>query len=144
MPHRPIQEVLPGHPHVCVPFETPVREVTRKMRSANQSAALVSRAGRLAGIFTERDVTFRVMAEGLDPDKTPVGDVCTHDPVTITADKPFGHALHMMYEGGFRHVPVVDAEGHPVGIVTAHDAIGMDALAFGDELVRREEITVIL
>ena len=144
MPHRPIKEVLPAHPHVCVPAETTVREVTRQMRETQQSGALVSVDGRLSGIFTERDATFRVIAEGLDPDTTPVGDVCTHDAVTITEDKPFGHALHMMYEGGFRHVPVVDADGHPVGIVTARDALGLDALTFGEELVRREEITVIL
>lgn len=144
MPHRPIKEVLPGHPYVCVPADTSVREVTRLMRGARQSGALVSVDGRLAGIFTERDATFRVLAEGLDPEATPVGEVCTRDPVTITDDKPFGHALHMMYEGDFRHVPVVDADGHPIGIVTAHDALGLDALVFGDELVRREEITVIL
>ena len=48
-----------------------------------------------------------------------------------------------MYEGGFRHIPVVD-DGHPVGILSAKDALGLDALQFESELVRREEIAVIL
>jgi CBS domain-containing protein len=49
-----------------------------------------------------------------------------------------------MYEGGFRHVPVVDAAGHPVGLISARDALGLDAMQFEEELVRREEIAVIL
>lgn len=50
----------------------------------------------------------------------------------------------MMYDGGFRHVPVVDRSGRPVGLLSARDALALDAEAFSTELVRREEITVIL
>jgi CBS domain-containing protein len=57
---------------------------------------------------------------------------------------PFGHALHLMYEGGFRHVPVVDIAGRPVGLLSAREALSSDALEFGRDLERREEITVIL
>ncbi|MBS0542241.1 MAG: CBS domain-containing protein, partial [Proteobacteria bacterium] len=121
-----------------------VRAVTQLMKERRQSAALVTEHGVLTGIFTERDATFRVLAEGLDPDSTRVGDVLTHRPQTISEDKPFGHALHMMYDGGFRHVPVVDRAGRPVGLLSARDALALDAEAFGTELVRREEITVIL
>ena len=144
MPNRPIHRVLNDRKFVCVPFDTPVREVTRLMLQHNESAALVTEHGVLTGIFTERDATFRVLATGLDPDQTPVGAVLTHNPQVIKEDKPFGHALHMMYEGGFRHMPVISKEGRPVGIVTARDALGLDAIAFGAELERREEITVIL
>lgn len=49
-----------------------------------------------------------------------------------------------MFENGVRHVPVVDADRRPLGVVTARDALALDALDFGSELVRREEITVIL
>ena len=85
-----------------------------------------------------------MLATGLDPDQTPVGAVLTHNPQVIAEDRPFGHALHMMYEGGFRHMPVVSTDGRPVGVVPARDALGLDAVAFGAELERREEITVIL
>lgn len=144
MPSRPINDVISDHPFVCVPFDMPVKAVTKLMREARQSAALVTEHGVLTGIFTERDATFRVLAAGLDADKIPVGDVLTHNPQTIEADKPFGHALHMMFEGGFRHVPVVTPDGRPLGILSARDALGLDAVAFSEELVRREEITVIL
>lgn len=144
MPSRPINDVISDHPFVCVPFDMPVKSVTMLMREAHQSAALVTEHGVLTGIFTERDATFRVLAAGLDAEKTPVGEVLTHNPQTIDAGKPFGHALHLMFEGGFRHVPVVTPDGRPLGIVTARDALGLDAVAFGEELLRREEITVIL
>lgn len=144
MPSRPIHQILSDRPFVSVPAETPVREVVRRMDALQRSAAVVTEHGVLTGIFTERDAAFRVLAAGIDADITPVGEVMTHNPVTLTEDKPFGHALHLMYENGVRHVPVVDANKRPLGVVTARDALALDALDFGAELVRREEITVIL
>lgn len=144
MPSRPIHQILSDRPFVSVPAETPVREVVRQMDALQRSAAVVTEHGVLTGIFTERDAAFRVLAAGIDADITPVGEVMTHNPVTLTEGKPFGHALHLMYENGVRHVPIIDASRHPLGIVTARDALQLDALTFGAELVRREEITVIL
>ena len=144
MPSRPIHQILSDRPFVSVPADTPVREVVRQMSALQRSAALVTEHGVLTGIFTERDAAFGVLAAGLDADTTPVGAVMTHNPVTLTEDRPFGHALHLMYENGVRHVPIVDANRRPLGVVTARDALQLDALTFGAELVRREEITVIL
>ncbi|MFT3759881.1 CBS domain-containing protein [Thauera sp.] len=144
MPNRPIQQVLSDRPFLCVSVNMPVRSVTRMMQEQRSSAALVTEHGVLSGIFTERDATFRVLAAGLDADATPVGEVMTHNPLTLVEDKPFGHALHLMYENGVRHVPVIDASNCPLGVITARDALALDALDFGSELVRREEITVIL
>ena len=144
MPSRPIHQILSDRPFVSVSADTPVREVVRQMNALQRSAALITEHGVLTGIFTERDATFRVIAAGLDPDATAVGEVMTHNPMTLAEDKPFGHALHLMYENGIRHVAVVDAAKSPVGVVTARDALQLDAIDFGAELVRREEITVIL
>ncbi|NLF52946.1 MAG: CBS domain-containing protein [Thauera phenolivorans] len=144
MPTRPLKEVIAEREFVCVSSDVPVREVSRRMLALNRSAALVTEHGVLTGIFTERDASFRVLAAGLDPDATPIGAVMTHNPQTLGADKPFGHALHLMYEGGYRHIPVVDRNRRPLGVVSARDALALDALDFGAELVRREEITVIL
>lgn len=144
MPSRPIQQVLADRPFVCVPAHMSVRDVTRLMLAQHCSAALVAEHGVLTGIFTERDATFRVLAAGLDADMTRVGEVMTHNPLALSEDKPFGHALHLMFENGVRHVPIVDANKRPLGVLTARDALDLDALDFGSELVRREEITVIL
>lgn len=144
MPSRPIHQVIADRAFVNVSAFTSVREVTRLMQAQHCSAALITEHGVLTGIFTERDATFRVIAAGLDADTTMVGEVMTDNPMTLAEDKPFGHALHLMYENGIRHVAVVDAARRPVGVVSARDALLLDALDFGAELVRREEITVIL
>jgi len=49
-----------------------------------------------------------------------------------------------MYEGRFRHVPMVDVAGHPLGLLAAHNALDIDAIQLDRELVRREEITLVL
>jgi signal-transduction protein with cAMP-binding, CBS, and nucleotidyltransferase domain len=61
----------------------------------------------------------------------------------IHPDKPFGNALFMMYEGGFRHVPVVE-NGRPLGMVSARDALGPELEEFGAEMLHREQIAQIL
>ncbi len=144
MPSRPIHQVLSDRPFVSVPADTPVREVVRQMSALQRSAALVTEHGVLTGIFTERDAAFGVLAAGLDADTTPGGRGDDAQPGDADRGPPFGHALHLMYENGVRHVPIVDANRRPLGVVTARDALQLDALTFGAELVRREEITVIL
>jgi CBS domain-containing protein len=98
---------------------------------------------RLAGIFTERDALFRVLAEGRDAATTTLGEVMTRDPRTISPDRPFGHALHIMYEGGFRHVPVVRDE-RVVGVVSARDALGPEMRQFISDLEIRTHVGEIL
>jgi CBS domain-containing protein len=104
---------------------------------------VVDAHGRLSGIFTERDALFRVLAAGRDPATTRLSEVMTKKPQTIHPDKPVGHALHMMYENGFRHVPVVE-DGRPVGMVSARDALGPELQEFESEVKRRQQIGEIL
>ena len=85
----------------------------------------------------------RVVAKGLDPDKTPLSTVMTSSLQTASPDKPLAHALHMMFEGGFRHVPVVE-NGKPVGMVSARNALGLEILQFEKELKERDHIAEIL
>ena len=131
------------HP-VTIEAAATVADAARRMKSSGVSAVMVvAGGGRLAGIFTERDALYRVLAEGRDPGKTRLASVMTAAPKTIHPDKPFGHALHMMYDGGFRHVPVVE-NGKPVGMVSARDALFPELEEFEQELLRRERIGEIL
>lgn len=145
MPYRLVSEVIEGQKCLTVSARTSVRQAAQFMKAHHVSALLVVGATKmLIGICTERDLVFDVIADGLDPDQTSVSVVMTPNPLALTADKPFGHALHMMYEGGFRHVPVVDDMGKPIGMLSARDALASDALSFDADLIRREEITVAL
>jgi len=92
---------------------------------------------RLAGIFTERDALFRVLAVARDPQATPVSLVMTRDPQTIHPDKPFDEALRMMHEGRFRNVPVVE-DGRPLGMVSVRDALDPELAELRHTLDQRE------
>lgn len=143
MPHRAIRQIIENQRILTAPAHTTVGEAARLMKQRKVGAVMVVEQGRLVGIFTERDALFRVLAEGYDARTTRLSEVMTPGPQTITPDKPLGHALHMMYEGGFRHVPVVE-NGQPVGIVSARDALGAELVEFESDLLRRQHIGEIL
>ena len=144
MPQRPIRSVIAKQKVLTATAEITVTAAARLMKKKSVGAVMVVKDnGRLAGIFTERDALFRVLAEGRDPKTTRLSDVMTAQPQTITPEKPFGHALLMMYESGFRHVPVVE-DGKPVGMVSARDALGPELQEFESELQRRARIGEIL
>ena len=143
MPQRPIRKLIASQNPVIAEADMTVTEAARRMKERRVGALLVMREDRLAGIFTERHALFRVIAEGRDPATTRLVEVMSANPRTISPDRPFGHALHMMHEGGFRHVPVVE-EGKPVGVVSARDALGPELEAFVAELDKREHIFEVL
>jgi CBS domain-containing protein len=140
---RPVRTIIEDQKPVTASAEITVAAAARLMKEHRIGAILVIRDGELAGIFTERDALFRVIAEGRDATKTRIAEVMTPNPRTIAPDRPFGHALHLMYEGGFRHVPVVD-NGRPLGVVSARDALGPDLQQFISDLETRTHIGEIL
>jgi CBS domain-containing protein len=143
MPQRPVRSIIGNQIPVTATGELTVAQAARLMKEKRIGALLVLDGARLAGIFTERDALFRVIAEGRDPEKTRLAEVMTANPRTITADRPFGHALHLMHEGGFRHVPVVDQD-RPLGVVSARDALGPELEEFVSDLDRRERIGEVM
>ena len=143
MPQRLVRSIIESQTLVTAPADATVADAARLMQRHRVGALLVVEGKRLTGIFTERDALFRVIAEGRDPQATLVRDVMTHDPQTIAPDRPFGHALHLMFEGGFRHVPVIE-NGQPVGVVSARDALGAEVKEFVSDLETRERIGEIL
>jgi CBS domain-containing protein len=140
---RPIRRIIADQQPVTATADMTVAEASRLMKQKRVGAILVIDEGRLAGIFTERDALFRVIAEGRAPERTTLAEVMTVNPRTIAPDRPFGHALHLMYEGEFRHVPVVE-DGRPLGMVSARDALGPDLQQFISDLDKRSHIGEIL
>ena len=109
---------------VCVTETALVRDAVAAMVARRQAGVLiVDASGRLLGIFTERDVLRRVVGKGLDPATTPVGRVMTPDPEALRIDDRVAQALHSMAVAGYRTLPIVEAEGRPIGVVTASDVI---------------------
>ncbi len=143
MPNRSIRAIIQEQDLVTAAENITVSDAARLMRDKQVGAVMVVEEGKLAGIFTERDALFRIVAEGRDPRATRLADVMTRNPRTIHPDKPFPEALHIMHEGGFRHVPVVE-DGRPIGMVSASDALGPELEDFVYELLRREQANDVL
>ncbi len=144
MPQRSIRNMIARQEILTAPADSTIAVVARLMKKSGVGAVMViGNDGRLIGIFTERDALFRVLAEGRDPKTTRLAQVMTAHPKTISADRPFGHAQLMMYDSGFRHVPVGE-NGKPIGMVSARDALGPELLEFDSEMQRRTRIGEIL
>ncbi len=105
---------------LMVESDAPVAEAVRIMQEGQNGCVLAVRAGRLVGLFTERDALLKVAGRPLDGLR--VADVMTADPVMLRPEDSVAVALHKMAVGGFRHVPLVE-EGRPVGVATARDLL---------------------
>jgi len=138
MPKRMIRDVLADRALITATADMSVRAASRLMAEKRIGALLVLGGGSIAGIFTERDALNKVLAAGLDPDATPLSAVMVAEPLTIREDRPLSHALHMMAEEGFRHVPVIDADGRAIGMVSARDALGQDMVELESDMRRME------
>ena len=93
-----------------------------KMMADKHIAAIIvaDGDGKITGIITERDITQRVVAAGLDAEATKVGDVMTPDPDTLAPHDPAGDALELMQSRNYRHLPVVE-NGRCIAVVSVRD-----------------------
>ena len=122
-------------PLLVVSPDASVAEAVAEMIESRQGCVLVMEKDHVAGIFTERDVLTRVVGKALDAGKTRVGDVMSPDPELLTDDVMVAYALNYMDIGGYRHVPIVDAEGHPQGVLSVRDVLHYLAEFFPEEVL---------
>lgn len=97
-----------------------VIDAVEKMHQKSIGALPVVEADKVVGIFTERDVLYRVIHGKLDPVSTPVSEVMTRDPDCVAPDMSVVEALRMIHEKRFRHLPLV-SDGKLVGLVSSGD-----------------------
>ncbi len=111
---------------VRVPRGTALEAVVGRMRDAATACALVTDTdGRVAGILTEQDVTRRVtFCHGADE---PVDTVMSAPAFTIGRDEYLYHAIAAMRRRRLRHLPAVDDDGMPVGLLDLHEALAVTA-----------------
>lgn len=110
-----------------------VLETVRAMVERNIGAVPVLHNGKLVGIFSERDLMKRVVAEGCDPRSTCLAEVMTEDPLTISVNEELQSCMALMRRHGFRHLPVC-REGQLVGIVSLRDILLHDLSEKDDEV----------
>ena len=133
--------VLPVQRPIVFPPGATVTEAMRAMQREHRGCVLVTDDGtmssKLIGIFTERDVLFRVVDQGRNPATLPLGELMTAEPECVRDDQTIAEVLRMMSVGGFRHVPIVDADGRPVHVVSVRDVVEFLVEAFPREVLNR-------
>jgi CBS domain-containing protein len=108
--------------------ESSVAEAAGVMASRRVGSILVMEGGRLAGIFTERDIV-RALSNDIQAPRDPVGHWMTRSPRTIAPEASHEDAIRMMTEGNFRHLPVADASGAVVGMLSMRDLVRLGVAA---------------
>jgi len=129
---RVVPDIVNNQQLLELPATATVRSAARAMRERHVGAVLVTADGHLDGIFTERDMVNRVVAEGRDPDRTTLAEGMTADPDTIAPTTTAIEALRLMNDGGYRHLPIVE-RGRVVGIVSRRDFHGDEKARLDDE-----------
>lgn len=109
---RETRSVAPG---------TPVIEAAGLMRLHDIGVVPVLEDGRVVGMLTDRDIVLQVVADGDDPRTTPVSEVMTNGSISIRDDQEVDEAVGLMEKYQVRRLPVLDAGGALVGIVSLGD-----------------------
>ena len=109
------------------------------MQTERRGCVLITETGDasspLKGIFTERDVLYRIVGRGRNPQGLPLAEVMTENPEDVPEAASIAWVLNKMAIGGFRHVPVVDEEGRPSFVVSVRDIVEFLVDFFPDDVL---------
>ena len=123
-------------PAISVPLDATLQKAVEVMQSRHLGCVLVVDAGGiLKGIFTERDLLTKVAGRKLDWSSIAVSEFMTSDPETLQRSDGIAWALNLMSIGGYRHVPLVDDDGRPTGVVSVKDIVEFIVDLFPDQIL---------
>jgi CBS domain-containing protein len=127
-------------------IEESVRTAAQRMLQRKVGSLIVlDESSRPVGIVTDRDLTIKVLAYGLDGNDVKVGEIMTENPSTIADDAPVEDALAAMRGAGCRRLPVIGSAGTLVGVITLDDVLGLiaeEARMIGDLLDRESPLNI--
>lgn len=138
MQQKIVPDIVDRQTITSVTPEDTVFTAAAKMAEAHVAALVVIGGdNKLIGIVTERDMTQRVVAKGADPNTTPVSEIMTKDPDTLSPDDSAGDALELMQTRKYRHLPVAE-DGVCVGMVSIRDLYAAVKSALEDDIHETE------
>lgn len=115
-----VKDVMTGSVEVIKPDAT-LQEAARKMKTVDIGPVPVCDGDKVVGMLTDRDITIRATAEGLDPKQTRVREVMTKDVITVREDQDVKEAAELMQSKQVRRVLVLNREKRLVGVVSLGD-----------------------
>jgi len=128
----------PGQP-VSIPETCTVSDAISLLQLHNLGCVLVvNQKGQLSGIFTERDCILKVLKSDVDKKKELVSSYMTPNPAAEEIDITVAYALSMMSQGGFRHLPLVDKDKMPVGVISVKDIVDYIATSTFNDMINFE------
>ena len=128
----PISE-LPLRDPIVVSATSTVADAVKSMNEHHTGCVLVGKSGKLIGIFTERDVLTKDYFRA-DSHTVSVESVMTPNPETLEPDNSIAFALNKMSVGGYRHIPIVEAD-KPVGVLSVRDVVDFLVDLFPEEVL---------
>lgn len=128
-----ISDVMTPNPRTVRPEDT-LQQAAQAMDELNVGVLPVIEGERLVGLLTDRDIVVRSTSAGQDPTQTRVADAMTAEPHSLQQDAPVLEAIRMMEQQQLRRVPVLDAGGRLVGIVSLGDLAAAGTPEAGDAL----------
>ena len=119
-----LKDLLAKKGNVVIQVESDciIAAAARKMRDNKVGALMVMKNDTLSGIFTERDLMSRVVAEGLNPEKVKVSEAMTSSIATVPLETPIREAANIMSQNRIRHLPVLE-EGKLYGVISVGDIL---------------------
>ncbi|MBX7144758.1 MAG: CBS domain-containing protein [Oligoflexia bacterium] len=135
---RSISVLNPREP-VCVMETDLVEQVVGRLRQQKMGCVVVvDAAGKISGIFSERDLLLKVMDDYDQRRKDAVKKYMTPNPVTQPPHATIAFVLNLMSLGGFRHLPIVDDDGKAFGMVSVKDVIDFIVQSFNEDILGLE------
>jgi CBS domain-containing protein len=124
-----VQDILShkGSDVAVIESDRSVVDAAQEMNRRRIGSLVVMKGQRVVGIFTERDILVRVVAERRDPEKTPVGEVMTAPVITCIPETQLADCRAIVTNRRIRHIPVV-VSGKLLGIVTSGDILAHESM----------------
>jgi CBS domain-containing protein len=124
MAERTVLESIPQRRIISASLQSSVYDAACKMAKAHcGSVLIVDESGSMLGIFTERDLMVRVVAQALDPKKTPLSEVMTPNPLSVSPETSVHDAVFIMKQHAIRHLPILSPTAAVIGVFSIRDAL---------------------
>ena len=112
-----------------------LREVIDNLQRFHIGCILLENDNKISGIFTERDIVQIIVGNRHNLEETRIVDFMTKSPDTLYREDPIAFALNKMISGGYRHIPIVDENEKPIGVIAMQDIINHLGDYFFDDIV---------